>query len=107
MGSNFRRNQDLFTNKGLLKSGTSREGRLAQLVRALARQARGHWFESSIAHFSVKHLRIHSQVCEARGVFYASERLFLSSLYCSAGPQERPVFLGLHSPQAWFVLIHT
>ena len=25
-------------------------GRLAQLVRALARQARGHWFESSIAH---------------------------------------------------------
>ena len=30
-------------------------GRLAQLVRALARQARGHWFESSIAqwHFSL------------------------------------------------------
>ena len=25
-------------------------GRLAQLARALARQARGHWFESSIAH---------------------------------------------------------
>jgi hypothetical protein len=25
-------------------------GRLAQLVRALARQARGHWFEPSIAH---------------------------------------------------------
>ena len=28
-------------------------GRLAQLVRALARQARGHWFESSIAHSPV------------------------------------------------------
>ena len=28
----------------------SHVGRLAQLVRALARQARGHWFESSIAH---------------------------------------------------------
>ncbi len=27
-----------------------RTGRLAQLARALARQARGHWFESSIAH---------------------------------------------------------
>ncbi len=26
------------------------DGRLAQLVRALARQARGHWFEPSIAH---------------------------------------------------------
>ena len=26
------------------------QGRLAQLARALARQARGHWFESSIAH---------------------------------------------------------
>ena len=25
-------------------------GRLAQLARALARQARGHWFKSSIAH---------------------------------------------------------
>ena len=25
-------------------------GRLAQLVRALASHARGHWFESSIAH---------------------------------------------------------
>ena len=29
-----------------------KQGRLAQLVRALARQARGHWFESSIAHFT-------------------------------------------------------
>ncbi len=29
-------------------------GRLAQLARALARQARGHWFESSIAHIVIQ-----------------------------------------------------
>ena len=30
-------------------------GRLAQLVRALARHARGHWFESSTAHHWLAH----------------------------------------------------
>ena len=32
-------------------------GRLAQLVRALASHARGHWFESSIAHHESVQLR--------------------------------------------------
>ena len=31
-------------------NGRSARGRLAQLVRALASHARGHWFESSTAH---------------------------------------------------------
>ena len=51
------------------------DGRLAQLARALARQARGHWFESSIAHFVVptnfeqksrKGTRIQVPIIEAR-----------------------------------------
>ena len=42
-------------------------GRLAQLARALARQARGHWFESSIAH----HGRFGGTPCTGSAIWHA------------------------------------
>ncbi len=49
-------NTENFCNaSSLLKANC---GRLAQLARALARQARGHWFESSIAHIISQGLTI-------------------------------------------------
>ena len=56
------------------------DGRLAQLARALARQARGHWFESSIAH-QLNLLSI-AQTARTR-----SERAGATSESC--GPQGR------------------
>jgi hypothetical protein len=47
-------------------------GRLAQLVRALARQARGHWFEPSIAHCK----RVVDRRCQ-RPFFLVRARLYV------------------------------
>ena len=41
----------VFTNRTAMAKIDVLTGRLAQLVRALASHARGHWFKSSIAHF--------------------------------------------------------
>ena len=56
MGSENRTVEHLETTGTVIRTPNPRlhptGGRLAQLVRALARQARGQWFESTVAHHS-------------------------------------------------------
>src|SRR5210317_719872 len=66
-------------------------GRLAQLARALARQARGHWFKSSNAHWTSFVLFLHSLaslplVLQRQGFASAGSSLSFNSVQGELSP---------------------